>query len=131
MAVDGVVFNLANPLGTMVAGLLIAPLGARAVLAGMAVLAVVMATVIVLTRRGLLWLGINEKGELDDPRLAVRAIEPDAERGIPSPVPAPGSLVNAVVEEVEARHPDAEIEGDEDVAGDDAPAEREAPHRTA
>jgi MFS family permease len=114
LAVDGVIFNIANPLGTMIAGLLIAPLGARTVLLLMSGLGLAATALIVASRRGILWVGINEHGELDDPRLSVRAIEPDAERGIPSPVPAAGQLVSAVVEAVEARHPDAELEAEDE-----------------
>jgi predicted MFS family arabinose efflux permease len=116
LAVDGVAFNIANPLGTLIAGLLIAPLGARTVLVLLSGLGLVATALIVASRRGILWVGINEQGELDDPRLSVRALEPDAERGLPSPLPAPGPLVAAAVEEVDARLPSEGLDEDEATA---------------
>jgi predicted MFS family arabinose efflux permease len=98
LALDGVLFNVANPIGTLSAGLLIGPFGVQAVLLGMAGASVVSATGLVLLRSGILRVGINEAGDLDDPRLAVRAIEPDGERGIPSPVSTPASVVAAVAD---------------------------------
>jgi len=114
LALDGVTSNLASPLGTLSAGLLIEPIGARAALLGMAGGALAAGALVVVARRAILRLGINENGELEDPRLAIRAVEPDQ---ADIPVAAEVAPANAAV-------PSAAVAEHTRAAAADAPPDR-------
>jgi predicted MFS family arabinose efflux permease len=76
LAIDGVIFNIANPLGILGAGLLVDQLGARTLLVGMAALCLLGVFAILLLRRPVVILDVDDAGELVDARRAVRAEEP-------------------------------------------------------
>ena len=76
LAIDGVVANIANPIGILAAGLLVDRLGGRVVLVGMAVIALVGVLAILTIRRPMVLLDVAEDGALVDAHRAVRADQP-------------------------------------------------------
>ena len=75
LAIDGVVANIANPLGILTVGLLVDRFGAREVLIGMAIVAVVGVLTILAVRRPVALLDVDEEGDLVDARRALRVEE--------------------------------------------------------
>src|SRR5204862_4599319 len=64
LAIDGVVANIANPIGILAASLLVDRLGGRVVLVGMAVIALVGVLAILTIRRPMVLLDVAEDGAL-------------------------------------------------------------------
>jgi predicted MFS family arabinose efflux permease len=76
LAIDGVIANIANPVGILTAGLLVDRFGGRVVLVGMAVIALVGVLAILGVRRPVVLLDVADDGALVDARRAVRAEQP-------------------------------------------------------
>jgi predicted MFS family arabinose efflux permease len=90
LAIDGVVANVANPLGILAVGLLAEQFGAGPVMLGMAVVAVGGVFAILAVRRPVVLLDVDEDGQLVDARRAVRAEEPVPDDGLDEPTPVDG-----------------------------------------
>ena len=105
LALDGVASNIANPLGILAVGLLVAAYGAPVVMVGMAFVALSGVLAILAVRRPVVLLDLDDDGLLVNSRRAIRAEEPVADDlgiGSPGAPLEPGAVGAPVVAEAVA-----------------------------